>query len=312
METYYDILGVTDTASDEEIKKAYRKKSKEFHPDVNPNGEEMFKKVAEAYDTLSDNNKKQMYDHQRKNPGFAGFGGFGGVDPWDLFERMTNRGRRKKNSPDKIVPIHISVVESYLGVTKDVTFSRKMKCDPCNGMGGERETCRQCNGQGMIQQRMGNGMFTQIFTSPCQNCGATGYHLKTRCQSCAGSGSISKTESNKISLPVGIDNGQFLRIQNGGDFSNGDYGDVLIQIHLTDDENGFTKDSNNLIYTAVLGLDDLSKDTIEIPHPNGVLSVKMPTKFDSDIPLRVKGKGFNMNPAGDLYVKLKVVFNRTT
>lgn len=313
MENYYDVLGVTDTATDDEIKKAYRKKSKEFHPDVNPNGEEMFKKVAEAYDTLSDRTKKDQYDYQRKNPGaqgFQGFGGFGGVDPWEMFERMTGQRRgNRKSAPDKVVKLKVTITETLLGLNKEFTYTKKVKCEPCNGQGGERQICRQCNGQGMIQQRMGNGMFTQIFTSPCGSCSAAGYTLKNVCNVCSGRGNKDTQENNTIKLPIGIDDGQFMRVQSAGDFNNGNYGDLLIQVEIVN-ENNFSKDGNNLIYNAILSKEDLEKDTIEVPHPMGKLDLKLPKEFDTDAPLRVRGKGFMMNPVGDLYVKLRVKFNR--
>lgn len=316
MENYYDILGVTETATEDEIKKAYRKKSKEFHPDVNPNGEEMFKKVAEAYDTLSDNQKKQQYDFQRKNPGGGGFGfDFGGgIDPWEIFERMTGGsfggGRRNNRVPDKVISVSISIFDSFLGNTKKVDYTRKVKCNPCDGKGGERTTCPSCSGRGVHQQRVGNGIFTQIVSSPCPACKGQGSILVRPCGSCNGSGTKDQADSVSFNIPVGIDHGQMMRVGGMGDFTNGNYGDLVLQINLVQNDN-FEKEGNNLIYTAILGLDDLSKDTILIPHPHGELSVKMPQEFDTNVPLRVKNKGFSMNQIGDLYVRLRVKFKRS-
>lgn len=319
MENYYDILGVTDKATEDEIKKAYRQKSKEYHPDVNPNGEEQFKKVAEAYDVLSDKQKRDQYDYQRKNPGGGfgfNFGDFGGgVDPWDLFERMTGgggfpHGKRGRQTQDKIISVPISITDSFLGNTKKVDYTRKMRCDSCSGNGGERKVCPSCNGRGFHQQRMGNGIFTQIVNSPCPSCKTQGSVIVKSCSECSGQGTKPRNDSVSFNVPIGIDHQQMLRIQNAGDYFNGGYGDLVLQINLLQDSN-FEKEGINLIYTATLNLEDIKKDMIEIPHPDGSLNVKMPNDFDTNVPLRVKGKGFRTNNLGDLYVKLRVKFSRT-
>jgi molecular chaperone DnaJ len=276
----------------------------------------MFKKVAEAYDTLSDGQKKQQYDYQRNNPnaGMGGFGFGGGIDPWEIFERMTggfsggNRGRR---NPDKGLVVNISIFDSYLGNTKKVDYMRKVKCNPCDGKGGERTTCPNCSGRGSFQQRMGNGMFTQIINTPCPSCKGQGSILVRPCASCSGTGTKDQQDSISFNIPVGIDQGQMLRVSGMGDFSNGGYGDVVLQMNLIPDNN-FEKEGNNLIYTAILNLEDLKKETIDIPHPNGNLNIKMPQEFDTNVPLRVKNKGFTMSQIGDLYVRLRVKFTRTS
>ena len=314
MENYYDILGVTEAATEDEIKKAYRKKSKEYHPDVNPKGEDMFKKVAEAYETLSDNQKKQQYDFQRKNPnaGMGGFGfGGGNVDPWEIFERMTGSGfsRRRQQSPERIVNLNVSITDVFLGLNKEINYTRKIKCDGCEGSGGDRRMCSTCNGRGSIQQRMGNGMFTQIINTPCHSCSGQGSTLISPCKLCSGQGNKNSNETVQFKIPIGIDNGQMIKIQNYGDFNNGMYGDLIVRMDLIPDSN-FEKDGNNLVYTATFGLDDLKLGTIEVPHPDGNLSINLPQEFDTNVPLRVRGKGFRVNPLGDLYVKLRVKFKR--
>lgn len=300
MEDYYNVLEVPETANADEIKKAYRKKSKEFHPDVNPDGESQFKKIAEAYDVLSDPDKKQRYDNQKK------FGGSDGIDPWDLFRRMQDGfTQRKRNVPEKLIKVNVSVLESYIGVNKSVNYNRNLKCDPCNGSGGDRTGCSVCNGVGYIQQEIGNGFFRQVVRSSCPSCRGEGSVITKTCFSCSGSGVKSQMENINITIPVGIDNGQYLRLEGMGDFINGMYGNLLLQIELFQ-ENNFDKNENNLIYTALFNLDDLQKENFDIPHPDGLLTVKVPKEFDTDQPLRVKGKGFKMNPLGDLYVKLRV------
>ena len=305
MEDYYNILEVPETATSEEIKKAYRKKSKEFHPDVNPDGENQFKKIAEAYDVLSDPDKKQRYDNQKK------FGGGGeGMDPWDLFRRMQDGfAQRKRNVQEKLIKINISVLDSYNGVNKTVNYTRNLKCDPCNGSGGERTGCSVCNGVGYIQQEVGNGFFRQIVRSGCPSCRGEGSVITKACFSCSGSGVKPQMENINITIPMGIDNGQYLRLEGMGDFISGMYGNLLLQIEVFG-ENNFDKNDNDLIYTAIFNLDDLQKENFDIPHPDGLLTVKVPKEFDTDQPLRIKGKGFKMNPLGDLYVKLRVKLSK--
>ena len=305
MEDYYNILEVPETATSEEIKKAYRKKSKEFHPDVNPDGENQFKKIAEAYDVLSDPDKKQRYDNQKK------FGGGGdGIDPWDLFRRMQDGfTQRKRNVQEKLVKINISVLDSYNGINKTVNYTRNLKCDPCNGSGGERTGCSVCNGVGYIQQEVGNGFFRQIVRSGCPSCRGEGSVITNACFSCSGSGVKPQMENINITIPMGIDNGQYLRLEGMGDFINGMYGNLLLQIEVFG-ENNFDKNDNDLIYTAIFNLEDLQKESFDIPHPDGLLTVKVPKEFDTDQPLRIKGKGFKMNPLGDLYVKLRVKLSK--
>jgi len=305
MEDYYNILEVSDTATSDEIKKAYRKKSKEFHPDVNPDGENQFKKIAEAYDVLSDPDKKQRYDNQKK------FGGGGeGMDPWDLFRRMQDGfAQRKRNVQEKLIKINISVLDSYNGVNKTVNYTRNMKSDPSNGSGGERTGCSVCNGVGYIQQEVGNGFFRQIVRSGCPSCRGEGSVITKACFSCSGSGVKPQMENINITIPMGIDNGQYLRLEGMGDFISGMYGNLLLQIEVFG-ENNFDKNDNDLIYTAIFNLDDLQKENFDIPHPDGLLTVKVPKEFDTDQPLRIKGKGFKMNPFGDLYVKLRVKLSK--
>lgn len=302
MEDYYNILDVPETATSEEIKKAYRKKSKEFHPDVNPDGESQFKKIAEAYDILSDPEKKNSYDNQRKYGGSMG----GDIDPWELFRRMHNGfTQRRRSVPDKVIKVSVGVLESYRGVEKHINYRRNIKCDPCNGSGGDRVSCSTCNGNGFLQQEVGNGFFRQVVRSACPSCRGEGSTLTNRCNSCGGAGVKSQVENIKVNIPMGVDDGQYIRLQNIGDFTEGMYGNLLLQVEMVP-ENGFEKNMNDLVYTATFNLEQLQKESFDIPHPDGNLTIKMPNDFDTETPLRVKGKGFKLNSIGDLYVKLRV------
>ena len=309
MEDFYKILGVNENATQDEIKKTYRKLAVEHHPDKGGD-ENTFKRISEAYDTIGDENKRSQYDNQRKNPfanggGFDPFGG-GGFNPFgDMFANMQHR-QRKRAVPDKIIEITLGAIESFNAGEKNIVYSRNHKCGGCNGEGGEKSVCSNCGGKGITTHQIGTGLFTQIIQQPCNSCGGKGFSYKTTCGTCHGATTTSSMETINIKLPHGIDDGQFLRLQGKGDFHNGIYGNLVVRIKVTP-ENNFEKFGNDLIYNKFLNLDDIKKESFILPHPNGELSVKFSPIFDSSVPLRVKSKGFN---GGELYIKLFVKFTR--
>jgi len=303
MEDFYQILGVSENASQDEIKKAYRKLAVEHHPDKGGD-ENKFKKISEAYDTIGDENKRSQYDNQKRNP-FANMGG-GGFNPFeDMFNQMHTQ--RKRAVPDKIVEVVVGAVESYKGGEKSITYNRDHNCGGCNGSGGERITCSTCGGQGVITQQIGTGLFTQIIRQSCGSCGGRGFSYKTTCGICHGKTTTSNVETISIKLPNGIDEGQFLRVQGKGDFKDGMYGNLVVRIKIVP-ENNFEKSMDDLIYNAYFDLNSLKEDTVKVPHPLGEISIKLPGEFDTSKPLRVKGKGYHNR--GDLYIKLFVKFKR--
>ena len=152
----------------------------------------------------------------------------------------------------------------------------------------------------------GTGFMVQQIRTNCSTCGGKGYTLVHKCYNCGGNGTKSLANSVKIKLPVGIDSGQYLKLENAGDFKHGDYGDLVIQIEVVS-KDGFEKLNNDLIYNLYLNLEEVQKDKFLIPHPNGDLSMGSPRLFDTSRPLRLKGKGYN---GGDMYVKLNVKFER--
>ena len=163
MEDFYQILGVNQNATQDEIKKAYRKLAVEHHPDKGGD-ENKFKKISEAYDTIGDENKRNQYNNQKRNP-FANMGG-GGFNPFeDMFNQM--HSQRKRAVPDKIVEVVVGAVESYKGSEKNITYNRSHNCGGCNGTGGERINCGTCGGNGFVTQQIGTGLFTQIIRQTC-------------------------------------------------------------------------------------------------------------------------------------------------
>jgi molecular chaperone DnaJ len=309
MESYYDILGVNETSSQEEIKKKYKKLAVEHHPDKGGN-EETFKKISEAYDTLGDTNKRSQYDTQRNNP-FSNMGGnpFGG-NPFDIFSQMFGSmgGNAKRKNADTIVTVQIGVIESYKGGKKEFTYRRKEQCGSCSGSGGNKVTCSSCNGQGFNVRQVGNGFFNSIQKTTCGVCSGKGFKYTELCGSCHGAQTFDKTNTLIIDIPKGINNGMFFKSKNTGDFVNGQYSDLLIKVEIVG-ENGFERDGDNLIYYFELNKHNFESDKIIIPHPDGEMGISMPNEYETDKPLRVKGKGFIPNTT-DLYIKFNFKFKK--
>lgn len=305
MKDYYNILEVTENASDEEIKKQYRKLSKKYHPDVNPDGGDKFKEIAEAYDVLSDPQKKSNWLNQKNNP-------FQGTEFEDFFKNMFRGGapqnpfnQRQKN-PDKVIKMVVTPFDSYKGVEKEINYQRNVGCHECGGSGGDNQHCTQCHGAGVLIQVVGSGFFQQQVRRTCPSCQGRGYIITKYCGSCSGVGTKSNFESIKITLPKGVDDGQFFKIPERGDFNNGFYGDLIVQA-IMENNGDFQKIGNDLIYNMNLGYNDLLSDHFMVPHPSGDLKVPAPDLIDTTRPLRLKGKGY---PNGDMYVKLNVKFNK--
>lgn len=301
MKDYYKILEVNENSTIDEIKKKYRILSKKYHPDVNPDGDEKFKEISEAYDVLSDTNKRAQYDNQRRNP-------FQGGNMNDIFSNMFNNSpfhqQKRKQSPDKIVRVQITPVESYLGSEKTIQYVKDNHCQTCNGSGGEQQACNSCGGQGFHVKSFGTGFLVQHIRTTCPSCAGRGFTLVHKCYSCNGGGTKSTVNTINVKLPHGIDNGQYIRLENQGDFKHGDYGDLIIQIELVN-KDGFEKINNDLIYNLFLDLEGLKQKKYEIPHPKGGLSVDAPNIFDTSKPLRIRKMGYN---GGDMYIKLNVKF----
>jgi molecular chaperone DnaJ len=302
-ENFYDILGVKENATQDEIKKSYRKLAKENHPDAGGN-DEKFKKISLAYDTLGDEQKRRQYDQNKNNPFGQGFN-FN-----DMYNSMFGQ-RQQATKPvhTSNITVTIGTLISFKGGKHTLTYRRQSKCDPCNGTGGEKVTCTTCNGSGSVITQIGSGMFVQIVQTACQSCSGRGFHFKEVCHICGGNSSNTEMKTLDINLPHGVDNGQFLRLNGMGDYKNGIYGDLIVRIDLKP-ENNFDKVGNNLIYNAYMTLEDLKEGAINIPHPDGSLSVKLPRNIDTSIPLRVKLKGFRLDTVGDLIVNQYLKYKR--
>jgi molecular chaperone DnaJ len=308
MKDYYGILGVDKNASADEIKKSYRKLSKQYHPDVNPEGAERFKEIAEAYDTLSNPDKKQKYD----NPVSNMFGGDASIE--DLLKHMGfNRnpfgGQRRPSVPEKIIMLDITALDSFKGTTQQVNYKREIACNTCGGSGGDRTGCGTCGGVGYRVRQMGQSPFQQIIQETCPSCTGRGYIITNSCTSCIGKGTQGEFKSINVTLQHGIDDGEFYRVESAGDFHNGVYGNLLLKVRMKKDVN-WEKVGDDLVYNNFLDYDDLTNESCEVPHPDGKIVVKYPELFDTLTPLRVKSKGYHRERIGDLYIKNIVRFKR--
>ncbi len=256
---YYEVLGINKGASDDEIKKAYRKLAKKYHPDINPGNkeaEEKFKEASEAYEILSDSQKRQMYDqygHAGTDPnfgaggGFGGFGGFGDMDLGDIFGSFFGGGfggssSRRRNGPQRGSDIHESILvtfeEAAFGVKKPIKIYSVEKCDECSGVGAknpsDKKTCPTCNGTGEVRnvQRTPLGQFVNVTT--CSACGGKGVQITNPCTKCRGKGMIKRAKNIEIDIPQGIDHGQTVSFRGLGNegTNGGPKGDLLVTVSI--------------------------------------------------------------------------------
>ena len=323
---YYEILGVERTATEIEIKRAYRTLALKYHPDKNPDDKEAaekFREAAEAYEVLSDPDKKNQYDTYGRvmDDSMGGFSSTGSVFDdllGDVFGEFfsTSSSRRSRNRPTKGQSIEmyqeLSFEESVFGVEKELTIKKSENCKRCDGTGAEpggMKTCEKCNGQGVFTQR--NGIFAVRTTCPA--CNGTGQVIKEACTECKGKGSHTVEKQIKVKIPAGIDDGMIMRVSGEGNAGShgGPAGDLLLHIKVKEHKI-FKRVDNDLhlvlpitVFDAVLGnefeieLIDGTKETIK---------VKPGTQVGERITLKGKGvpsvKGYNV---GNLYVDLQIL-----
>ena len=337
---YYEVLGVSKGATDYEIKKSYRKLSKQYHPDLNPGdkaAEARFKEVNEAYEILSDKEKRARYDqfgHAGVDPNFnpgggfgGGFGGFtdmGDIDLGDLFGSFFGGGfggggSSRRNGPQKGETIRtgvaISFEEAAFGCEKEVTVSRTEQCDVCHGTGcapgTTAEVCPDCHGSGTVRIQRGGGGFSFATTTTCPKCRGAGKIIHQPCKTCNGAGSVRRQKKLAVTIPAGIDNGQAvsLRGQGGAGKNGGPAGDLLIAVtvrpHPTFRREGTSvyMDQPVSFVQAALGAE------LEIPTIDGTVKYTMPEGTQSGTTFRLRGKGIpglNGRGRGDQYVTVKV------
>ncbi len=251
---YYEVLGLNKGASDDEIKKSFRKLARQYHPDVNkePGAEEKFKEINEAYGVLSDPEKKSRYDsygHAGVDPNFGagagGFGGFGfgadGFDVSDIFSSFFGGGASRRNAPsqgaDREVRVTLTFEEAAFGCKKEVSYTRIEKCDKCSGTGsagGNPETCQTCHGTGQVKVAQRTPFGVMQSSKTCDVCKGRGKIIKNPCTSCSGTGFIRKAKKLDVNIPAGIDHGQNIALRSQGDAgkNGGPNGDLFINVSI--------------------------------------------------------------------------------
>jgi molecular chaperone DnaJ len=330
---YYEILEVDKSASQDEIKKAFRKIAHKYHPDKGTGNEAKFKEASEAYSVLSDEKKRQQYDTYGSagpnmgggggggfNPGdfdFSGFGGAEGFDFGDIFGDIFGGGggrrQQQKRGRDISVDIEIEFKDSVFGVTKNVYLTKSSTCDSCKGNGAEKGTetitCSKCAGKGQIKETR-NTFFGQFATNTvCDQCKGEGWVPKTKCGTCKGAGVVHKQEEINIEIPAGIENGETLRALGKGEaISGGITGDLYIKVRVKKHAI-FKKEGANLVANIEVKLTDaLLGGEYPLETLDGKLIVKIPEGIQSGEVLRVKGKGVPVNKynRGDIHLNVKV------
>lgn len=338
---YYEVLGVPKTATQDEIKSAFRKLAKKYHPDLNKEADaaDKFKEVQEAYEVLSDENKRKTYDQfghaafdqgASSNPygnygGFQGFTsgfGFEDIDLGDILNAafggsFGGRSRAQSNRPikgdDVLYRMKISFKEAIFGTKKDITLDLTDKCNTCDGKGGFNETtCKTCNGTGKIRKQQ-NSLFGSFMSeTTCPDCNGTGKAFERKCTDCKGTGYVKHRKTITVTIPSGVDTGTQIRIKEKGEagINGGPNGDIYVEFIVSEDE-VFTRDNNDLymhlpinIVDAVLGAEK------EIPILDGTIKLNIPAGSQNNDKLRIKGKGvpyINSSKVGDLYIVLNVV-----
>ena len=335
----YEVLGLQKGASDDEIKKAYRKLAKKYHPDLNPGDKEAEKKMKEvngAYEVLSDAEKKARYDqygfagidpNYAGGAGGGGFGGFQDFDLGDIFGSMFGGGfggqQTRHNGPRKgenlRITLQLTFEEAVFGCEKSVSVTRNESCKDCGGtgakMGTSPETCPVCRGSGQVQstQRTPFGVFSS--SSPCQNCKGTGKIIKEPCPSCKGEGRVRKTRTIRVKIPAGIDDGQTisLRGEGNGGTQGGPAGDLYVTVYVKEHKM-FKRDGQDIILEMPISFAQAALGaTLTVPTVDGKVQYDLPEGTQTGTGFRLRGSGVpsvNGRGRGDQYVKVNVEIPR--
>jgi molecular chaperone DnaJ len=331
---YYAVLGVSPTASDKEITRAYRKLAKQYHPDANPGSEERFKEISAAYDVLGDEAKRKEYDEIRRlgASGMGGFGfpgGFGGgqtirvEDLGDLGDLLGGLGgifgggrRQRAGGPrrgaDVEAELHLSFEDAVRGITATVNVAGEARCETCGGSGAAPGTspvvCPRCRGKGFLDEPQGLFSLSRV----CPECAGRGTKVDKACPTCRGSGVTTRTRAVKVRIPPGVEDGQRIRVKGRGEAgrANGPPGDLFVTVHVSP-HRLFGRRGRNLTVTVPLTYPEAALGTaVTVPTLDGPVTLRVPPGTNPGKTLRVKGRGVpghGRNGPGDLLVTFDVV-----
>lgn len=336
---YYEVLGVNKNATNDEIKKAFRKAAKQYHPDLNkddPTAAEKFKECNEAYSVLSDADKRRKYDQfgfagvdpsyaagQGGGYGGGGFGFDGDIDLGDIFSSFFGGGfgggSRNPNAPqrgrDIQATINISFEEAAKGCKKSVEVSKVEDCSQCHGTGAAEgtspKTCSQCGGSGYITVQQGSGFFQVNTTRPCPSCNGSGKIIEKPCSKCSGRGKVRKKSKIDITIPAGIDNGQVVTARGLGDagLNGGPAGDLRVGVTVSAHKD-FVRDGYDIHYEKHISIVEACLGVkVRIPTLDGDVEYHVPAGTQPNEVFRLKGKGIqrlNSIAKGDLFVHIVV------
>ncbi len=335
---YYEVLGVSKSASADEIKKAYRKKAIKYHPDKNPGdkeAEEKFKEAAEAFEVLSNAEKRERYDRfgHAGMGGASGFGGGAGMSMDDIFSMFGDvfgghfggfgnfggssrrAGQRVRRGTDLRVRVKLTLADIANGVEKKIKVNKYVACKSCNGSGAKSgsapTTCSTCSGSGRVT-RVQQTILGQMQTaSECPTCGGDGKIIKEKCSACSGEGIVRENEIISINIPAGVMHGMQLSVSGKGNAARrgGVSGDMLVVVEEEEHET-LIRDENNLIYNVLISVPEATLGTsIEVPTVDSKVRVNIPAGTQPGKVLRLKGKGLpsiNSYGKGDLLINIGV------
>lgn len=338
---YYEVLGVSKGASDDEIKKAYRKLAKKYHPDMNPGDKEAeakFKEVNEAYSILSDEQKRARYDqfgHAGVDPNYGAggpggpFGGFdmGDIDLGDIFGSFFGGGGfggfggggARRNGPQKGESLRanltITFEEAAFGCEKELSLNRTEECDECHGSGCQpgttAETCPDCRGTGVVRVQQRTGGFAFSSTAACTRCRGTGKIIHSPCKSCGGNGSVKKSKRITVTIPAGIDDGQAVSLRGQGNAgkNGGPAGDLIVGVRVKPHPQ-FRRDGTTVLYEQPVSFFQAAMGAeLEIPTIDGKVKYTLPAGTQTGTTFRLRGKGIpelRGRGRGDQYVTIRV------
>ncbi len=343
----YEVLGVSKDASDADIKRAYRKLSKQYHPDINKEAgaEEKFKEIAEAYEILSDSQKRAAYDqygHASYDPnsgfsgggfgGFEGFGGFGGQgfsgsytggfeDIFDTFfggggGRRGNRANMPRQGADLQYVMDLTFEEAIFGKEEVIHYHRNAECETCHGTGAkpgtDPVTCSKCHGAGVINVERATPFGRMMSQTTCDVCGGTGQEIKEKCETCHGHKHVEETHKVKVKVPAGVENGNQMPLRGQGEAgeNGGPYGDLYVIFHVGKSDT-FEREGADIFYELPINFAQAALgDEVDVPTVHGKVKLKVPAGTQSGTVLRLRGKGaprLRGSGMGDQHVTVRVV-----